>query len=75
MADIPLLQLGITRLHDHRHLYLPPVTDDGFLVEVDDATIRRERAAARELRLRRGGSGAARPAFVTTAAPRSAPRH
>ena len=29
---------------------LPPVTDDGFLVEVDDAAIRRERAAARELR-------------------------
>lgn len=26
------------------------MTDDGFLVEVDDATIRRERAKARELR-------------------------
>jgi 5-methylcytosine-specific restriction enzyme A len=26
------------------------VSDDGFLVEVDDATIRRERAKARELR-------------------------
>jgi 5-methylcytosine-specific restriction endonuclease McrA len=26
------------------------VPDDGFLVEVDDATIRRERAKARELR-------------------------
>ena len=30
--------------------YLRGVSDDGFLVEVDEATIRRERAKARELR-------------------------
>ena len=30
--------------------YLPSVSADGFLIEVDDATIRRERAKARELR-------------------------
>jgi 5-methylcytosine-specific restriction enzyme A len=30
--------------------YARAVSDDGFLIEVDDATIRRERAKARELR-------------------------
>ncbi len=48
-------QRAIEETHRHletrTHLWLATaVSNDGFLVEVDDATMRRERAKARELR-------------------------